>query len=65
MGKLLQNAKKCIASYFRTVMKALLENKYPPNIFKLQMAFYRNYTSGMKILEFSKWTGADNIEELD
>lgn len=28
------------------------------------MAFYRNYSSGMRILEKSEWTGPDDVETL-
>jgi len=28
------------------------------------MAFYRNYSSGMRILEKSEWTGPDEVEAL-
>jgi hypothetical protein len=46
------------------VCESLIGAKYPTNIFKLQMAFYRNYSSGMKILEHSEWTGPEDVETL-
>jgi hypothetical protein len=46
------------------VCESLAESRYPTNIFKLQMAFYRNYSSGMKILEKSEWTGPEDVETL-
>ena len=50
MGNLLENAKNTIALYFETVCENLTASKYEPSIFKLQMAFYRNYSSGSLIL---------------
>ena len=59
MGALLENAKNSISVYFETVCDNLEKNGYKTSIFKLQMAFYRNYSSGMKILEHSDWTGPE------
>ncbi len=64
MGDLLTNAKNSIKLYFETVCKSLEEAKYSTKIFKLQMAFFRNYSSGMKILEHSDWSGPDDIQAL-
>jgi hypothetical protein len=37
--------------------RKMQKNKYNDSIFKIQLAFYRNYSSGMKILEHSDWSG--------
>jgi hypothetical protein len=47
MGKLLDNAKNSIKLYFETVCRSLVVANYSTKIFKLQMAFYRNYKSGL------------------
>ena len=65
MGDLLTNAKNSIKLYFETVCKSLIAANYSTKIFKLQMAFYRNYRSGMQILEHSEWAGPDDIEALN
>ena len=65
MGDLLVNAKNSVTTYFQTVKDNLAKNGYETSIFKLQMAFYRNYKSGMKILENSPWTGPEEIEKLE
>lgn len=65
MEKLLTNAKNSIKLYFETVCKSLEAANYSTKIFKLQMAFYRNYRSGMKILEHSDWAGPDDIQALN
>lgn len=64
MGDLLINAKKSIKPYFDTVCKSLEAANYSTKIFKLQMAFYRNYRSGMQILEHSEWAGPSDIQAL-
>jgi hypothetical protein len=57
MNKLLENVKTTISLYFSAMCEGLKENKYNDTIFKIQIAFYRNYTSGMLILEHSDWAG--------
>jgi hypothetical protein len=46
------------------VCESLEKANYSTKIFKLQMAFYRNYDCGMDILEHSEWTGPEEIEAL-
>ena len=64
MGELLKNAKNSIQLYFQKVCESLEKANYSTKIFKLQMAFYRNYDCGMDILEHSEWTGPEEIEAL-
>ena len=58
MGSLLENVQKTILQYFTAVCKRLHEANYnEPDIFKIQIAFYRNYDSGEKVLSVSDWSG--------
>jgi hypothetical protein len=46
----------CIDTYFNVVCEKLKENGYSTKLFKMQIAVYRNYSSGPEgILEVSPW----------
>ena len=57
MGSLLKNVQETILQYFDEVCKSLKEAKYNQNLFKIQIAFYRNYNDGANILKVSPWAG--------
>jgi hypothetical protein len=63
MGKLLETVKNTISLYFDTMGEKLTLNKYEADIFKLQIAFYRNYSSGPLVLQKSEWVGTKKIED--
>jgi len=56
MQPLIDSVKNCIDKYFEAVCKNLQENQYSTKLFKMQIAIFRNYSSGGKeILEVSPW----------
>ncbi len=58
MQNLIDTAKNCIEKYFSFVCENLKDNKYSIKLFKMQIAIYRNYSSGPEeILEVSPWAG--------
>ena len=57
MGNLVTNIKETIMKYFDECCKSLKESNYDQNLFKLQIAFYRNYSDGENILKVSPWVG--------
>jgi len=66
MQELIDSVKKCIDKYFEDVCKSLKDNKYSTKLFKMQIAIYRNYSSGGKeILEVSPWAAAWDPEIKD
>jgi hypothetical protein len=57
MGDLLKNVKDTILQVFKEVCSSLIESDYNFNLFKIQIAFYRNYNDGANILKVSPWAG--------
>ena len=56
MQRLIDSVKNCIDKYFSFVSENLKKNGYNTNLFKMQIAIYRSYSSGVKeILEVSPW----------
>lgn len=56
MGSLLDCGKKTITMVFKRAKEVLAEEGANPDCFELQIAFYRNYSSGKdKLLEASNW----------
>lgn len=50
---------------FERAKEILIENKMNPNLFMMQIACYRNYSSGIdKILQSSSWeSNATNLQQ--
>ena len=56
MDKPIKNVMDCTDKYFNVVCEKLKENGYSTKLFKMQIAVYRNYSSGPEgILEVSPW----------
>lgn len=56
MSQPIKNVMNCIDKYFNVVCEKLKENGYSTKLFKMQIAVYRNYSSGPEgILEVSPW----------
>jgi hypothetical protein len=56
MNQPIKNVMNCIDTYFNVVCEKLKENGYSTKLFKMQIAVYRNYSSGPEgILEVSQW----------
>lgn len=64
MGSLLKNVQDTILRYFEQVCTDLKQSKYKEDLFKIQIAFYRNYNDGENILKISPWVGNNNKLEL-
>jgi len=57
MGRSLQLSKVTVDHVFSRVVEILREHNYPQEIFEIQFAVYRNYSSGhIKLLEVSPWS---------